>query len=161
VGAAAYSELRTLRKTVIGEGHPAAGLTSEQVCGRRPRRRGDAPRNELQGGRQGGAEGRPEGGAAARPHYIGTEHLPLGVLFGGGQTAQALAALGVDAGTAERLLVIEVAEVQAAAEGLNGRDTLAGPSCPAPLTRPVPSSRWHRELLGCLISAGTRAAPQR
>ena len=46
-------------------------------------------------------------------NYIGTEHLLLGVLFADGGTGQALASLGLDAETAERLLGIEFAEIRA------------------------------------------------
>jgi Clp amino terminal domain, pathogenicity island component len=46
-------------------------------------------------------------------NYIGTEHLLLGILFADGPAAHALAALGLDAGTAERLLVDLIAEAQA------------------------------------------------
>ena len=46
-------------------------------------------------------------------NYIGTEHLLLGILFAGGDTAQALVSLGLDAGTTERLLVAEFQELQA------------------------------------------------
>ena len=54
-------------------------------------------------------------------NYVGTEHLLPGVLFGDGDTGQALATLGLDAETAERLLGIEFEEMrarrQAAASG--------------------------------------------
>ena len=46
-------------------------------------------------------------------NYIGTEHLLLGIVFAGGATGQALASLGLDAETAERLLASEYAELQA------------------------------------------------
>jgi hypothetical protein len=46
-------------------------------------------------------------------NYIGTEHLLLGILFAGGTTAQALVSLGLDAGTAERLLSAEFENLQA------------------------------------------------
>jgi hypothetical protein len=46
-------------------------------------------------------------------NYVGTEHLLLGVLLADGRTGQSLASLGLDAETAERLLRIEFAEIQA------------------------------------------------
>ena len=46
-------------------------------------------------------------------NYIGTEHLLLGVLFADGPTGQALTSLGLDAETAERLLSVEFAQIQA------------------------------------------------
>ena len=46
-------------------------------------------------------------------NYIGTEHLLLGVLLTDGPASQALVSLGLDTQTAERLLGIEIAEVQA------------------------------------------------
>jgi ATP-dependent Clp protease ATP-binding subunit ClpA len=50
-------------------------------------------------------------------NYIGTEHLLLGVLFADGRASQALASLGLDTETAERLLGIEFAEIQARRTG--------------------------------------------
>ena len=50
-------------------------------------------------------------------NYIGTEHLLLGVLLADGPTSQALASLGLDTETAERLLGIEFAEIQARRAG--------------------------------------------
>jgi ATP-dependent Clp protease ATP-binding subunit ClpA len=50
-------------------------------------------------------------------NYIGTEHLLLGVLVADGRTSQALASLGLDTETAERLLGIEIAEIQARRAG--------------------------------------------
>jgi len=46
-------------------------------------------------------------------NYIGTEHLLLGILVSDRPAGQALTALGLDAGTAERLLADLIAEVQA------------------------------------------------
>ena len=46
-------------------------------------------------------------------HYIGTEHLLLGVLDAGGPAAEALIALGLTPGTAERLLAAESAKTRA------------------------------------------------
>jgi Clp amino terminal domain, pathogenicity island component len=46
-------------------------------------------------------------------NYIGTEHLLLGVLLTDGPASQALVSLGLDTQTAERLLGIEIAEIQA------------------------------------------------
>ena len=46
-------------------------------------------------------------------NYIGTEHLLLGILFANGPAGQALTGLGLDAGTAERLLAAEIKEFQA------------------------------------------------
>jgi ATP-dependent Clp protease ATP-binding subunit ClpA len=48
-----------------------------------------------------------------RHNYVGTEHLLLGILFAGGPQARALTGLGLDAGTAERLLAAEIEEFQA------------------------------------------------
>jgi hypothetical protein len=50
-------------------------------------------------------------------NYIGTEHLLLGVLLADGRTSRALASLGLDTETAERLLGIEFAEIQARRAG--------------------------------------------
>ena len=50
-------------------------------------------------------------------NYIGTEHLLLGVLVADGRTSKALASLGLDTQTAERLLGIEIAEIQARRAG--------------------------------------------
>jgi hypothetical protein len=50
-------------------------------------------------------------------NYIGTEHLLLGVLLTDGPARQALVSLGLDTQTAERLLVIEIAEIQARRAG--------------------------------------------
>ena len=50
-------------------------------------------------------------------NYIGTEHLLLGVLLADGRTSQALASLGLDIETAERLLGVEFAEIQARRAG--------------------------------------------
>jgi ATP-dependent Clp protease ATP-binding subunit ClpA len=46
-------------------------------------------------------------------NYLGTEHLLLGILFADSPAAQALVSLGLDPGTAERLLTAEIEEVQA------------------------------------------------
>jgi hypothetical protein len=46
-------------------------------------------------------------------NYIGTEHLLLGILYADGPAGQALAAAGLDAGTAERLLAAEFAGLKA------------------------------------------------
>ena len=46
-------------------------------------------------------------------NYIGTEYLLLGILFAGGPAGQALAASGLDAETAERLMATEFAEMRA------------------------------------------------
>ena|ERR1700722_5764159 len=50
-------------------------------------------------------------------NYIGTEHLLLGVLLTDGPARQSLVSLGLDTQTAERLLVIEIAEIQARRAG--------------------------------------------
>ncbi len=50
-------------------------------------------------------------------NYIGTEHLLLGVLLADGPASQALVSLGLDTQTAERLLGIEIAEIQAQRAG--------------------------------------------
>jgi hypothetical protein len=49
--------------------------------------------------------------------YIGTERLLLGVVLADGRTSQALASLGLDTETAERLLGIEFAQIQARRAG--------------------------------------------
>jgi hypothetical protein len=46
-------------------------------------------------------------------NYIGTEHLLLGVAFEGGQTSQALTALGLPPQRAEQLVTAEIAAAQA------------------------------------------------
>ena len=48
---------------------------------------------------------------------IETEHLLLGVLLADGPASQALVSLGLDTQTAERLLGIEFAEIQARRAG--------------------------------------------
>lgn len=50
-------------------------------------------------------------------NYIGTEHLLLGVLLADGRTGRALASLGLDTETTQRLLNIEFAELQAQRAG--------------------------------------------
>jgi hypothetical protein len=50
-------------------------------------------------------------------NYIGTEHLLLGVLLADSPASQALVSLGLDTQTAERLLGIEFAEIQARRAG--------------------------------------------
>jgi hypothetical protein len=50
-------------------------------------------------------------------NYIGTEHLLLGVLLADGPASQALVSLGLDTQTAERLMGIEFAEIQARRAG--------------------------------------------
>jgi ATP-dependent Clp protease ATP-binding subunit ClpA len=50
-------------------------------------------------------------------NYIGTEHLLLGVLLADGRASQALASLGLNTETAERLLGIEFAQIQAQRAG--------------------------------------------
>ena len=50
-------------------------------------------------------------------NYIGTEHLLLGVLLADGPASQALVSLGLDTQTAERLIGIEFAEIQAQRAG--------------------------------------------
>jgi Clp amino terminal domain, pathogenicity island component len=50
-------------------------------------------------------------------NYIGTEHLLLGVLLADGPASQALVSLGLDTQTAERLLGMEFAEIQARRAG--------------------------------------------
>ena len=48
-----------------------------------------------------------------RHDYVGTEHLLLGVLLGGGDTAQPLSGLGLTAERAEQALAAEFAAHQA------------------------------------------------
>lgn len=45
-------------------------------------------------------------------NYIGTEHILLGVLFAGGDAADALVGLGLDPATAEAHLREELARLQ-------------------------------------------------
>jgi Clp amino terminal domain, pathogenicity island component len=46
-------------------------------------------------------------------NYIGTEHLLVGVAFGGGPVGDALAAIGLSPQRAEQLVTAEIAAVQA------------------------------------------------
>ncbi|MFG1806079.1 Clp protease N-terminal domain-containing protein [Streptomyces sp. NPDC049040] len=50
-------------------------------------------------------------------NFIGTEHLLLGLLSGGGPTAHKLTSLGLDTATTERWLLAEIARIQAARQG--------------------------------------------
>jgi hypothetical protein len=99
-----------------------AGLTAEQVyaaVGAGPAAAGEdtdaATLRELSFAASGKATFKGALKAALRlgHNYIGTEHLLLGVLLADGRTGQALASLGLDTETAERLLGIEFAELQA------------------------------------------------
>ena len=65
----------------------------------------------MGGGRVSGSDDTE--GALPGHNYIGTEHVLLGILFAGGPAGQALASSGLDAGTAERLLATEFAEMRA------------------------------------------------
>jgi len=103
-----------------------AGLTAEQVCaaaGAGPAAAaGDtdaAALRELSFTADGKAVFTGALKAALRlgHNYIGTEHLLLGVLLTDGPARQALVSLGLDTQTAERLLVIEIAEIQAQRAG--------------------------------------------
>lgn len=103
-----------------------AGLTGEQVyaaVGAGPTAAGEdtdaAALRELSFAAGGKATLKGALKAALRlgHNYIGTEHLLLGVLLAGGRTSQALASLGLDTETAERLLGIEFAEIQARRAG--------------------------------------------
>ena len=62
-------------------------------------------------------------------NYIGTEHLLLGVLFTGGPTAEAFAALGLPPQRAEELITAELTAYQA---NLQGQLTSMGRNHPAP-----------------------------
>jgi ATP-dependent Clp protease ATP-binding subunit ClpA len=103
-----------------------AGLTGEQVyaaAGAGPAAAGEdtdaAALRELSfaaGGRA-ALKGALKGALRLGHNYIGTEHLLLGVLFADGRTSQALASLGLDTETAERLLGIEFAEIEARRAG--------------------------------------------
>jgi ATP-dependent Clp protease ATP-binding subunit ClpA len=90
--------------TVVGAGPAAAGEDTDAAALRELRFTADG-KETLKGTLK----------AALRlgHNYIGTEHLLLGIMFAGGATGQALVSLGLDAETAERLLVIEYAELQA------------------------------------------------
>jgi Clp amino terminal domain, pathogenicity island component len=103
-----------------------AGLTGEQVyaaVGAGPAAAGEdadaAALRELSFAAGGRATFKGALKAALRlgHNYIGTEHLLLGVLLAGGRAGQALASLGLDTETAERLLGIEFAEIQARRAG--------------------------------------------
>ena len=103
-----------------------AGLTGEQVyaaVGAGPAAAGEdtdaAALRELSFAAGGKAAFRGALKAALRlgHNYIGTEHLLLGVLLADGRTSQALASLGLDTETAERLLGVEFAEIQARRTG--------------------------------------------
>ena len=103
-----------------------AGLTGEQVyaaAGAGPAAAGEdtdaAALRELSfaaGGRA-ALKGALKAALRLGHNYIGTEHLLLGVLLADGRTSQALASLGLDTETAERLLGIEFAEIQARRAG--------------------------------------------
>ena len=103
-----------------------AGLTGEQVyaaAGAGPAAAGEdtdaAALRELSfaaGGRA-ALKGALKAALRLGHNYIGTEHLLLGVLLADGHTSQALASLGLDTETAERLLGIEFAEIQARRAG--------------------------------------------
>jgi len=118
LAAALLTESDGVAAKVIGR----AGLTGEQLCaavGAGPA----APTGDVDAAAMRGLSFGDDGKAALKGtlkaalrlghNYIGTEHLLLGILFAGGPTGQALTALGLDAGTAERLLVAEIEEVQA------------------------------------------------
>ena len=75
-------------------------------------------------------------------NYIGTEHLLLGILFAGGPAAQALASLGLDAETAERLLTAEMQELQAERSSGYAR----------PPGRALPDESDHRDVTGSCSS---------
>jgi ATP-dependent Clp protease ATP-binding subunit ClpA len=99
-----------------------ASLSGEQLCaavGAGPAVAGEdadaAALRELNFGDDGKAVLKGALKAALRygHNYIGTEHLLIGVVSDGGDTAQALAALGLDPPTVRRLLAIEFAEIQA------------------------------------------------
>jgi hypothetical protein len=103
-----------------------AGLTGEQVyaaVGAGPAARGEdtdaAALRELSFAAGGRATLKGALKAALRlgHNYIGTEHLMLGILFADDRTSHALTSLGLDAETAERLLGIEFAEIQARRAG--------------------------------------------
>jgi hypothetical protein len=103
-----------------------AGLTGEQVyaaVGAGPAAAGEnadaAALRELRFAAGGRATFKGALKAALRlgHNYIGTEHLLLGVLLADGHASQALASLGLDTETAERLLGIEFAEIQARRAG--------------------------------------------
>jgi ATP-dependent Clp protease ATP-binding subunit ClpA len=103
-----------------------AGLTGEQVyaaVGAGPAAAGEdadaAALRELSFAAGGRATFKGALKAALRlgHNYIGTEHLLLGVLLADGRAGQALASLGLDTETAERLLGIEFAEIQAQRAG--------------------------------------------
>jgi ATP-dependent Clp protease ATP-binding subunit ClpA len=103
-----------------------AGLTGEQVyaaVGAGPAAAGEdtdaAALRELSFAAGGRATFKGALKAALRlgHNYIGTEHLLLGVLLADGRAGQALAALGLDTETAERLLGIVFAEIQAQRAG--------------------------------------------
>jgi hypothetical protein len=99
-----------------------AGLSPAQVCaavGAGPATAGGdadaAALRELGFTAEGGAALKTALKAALRlgHNYIGTEHLLLGLLVADGHAGRALAAAGLDAATAERLLAEEFAELKA------------------------------------------------
>lgn len=99
-----------------------AGLTSEQICtavGAGPAAPGEnadaAALQQLSFSEDGkeALKGTLKAALRLGHNYIGTEHLLLGILFADGRTAQALASVGLDAKTAERLLAAELEELQA------------------------------------------------
>ena len=115
---ALLAEPEGLAARIIGR----AGLTGEQICaaaGAGPAAPGEdtdaAELRLLSFSDDGKAALKGTLKAALRlgHNYIGTEHLLLGILFGGGDTAQALVSLGLDAETAERLLAAEFEDLQA------------------------------------------------
>jgi len=121
LAAALLSEPEGLAARVVQR----AGLTGDQVCaavGAGPAAPGPdadaAVLRELSFGPDGRAALKGTLKAALRlgHNYIGTEHVLLGILFAGGPTAQALASLGLDAETAERLLAAEFTQIRARRE---------------------------------------------
>jgi|SRR5277367_2054217 len=99
-----------------------AGLTGEQVyaaVGAGPTAAGEdtdaAALRELSFAA--GGKATLKGALRLGHNYVGTEHLLLGVLLADGRTSQAVASLGLDTETAERLLGIEFAEIQARRAG--------------------------------------------
>ena len=103
-----------------------AGLTGEQIyaaVGAGPAAAGeDTDAAALRGlsfaaGSKATVKGALKAALRLGHNYIGTEHLLLGILFADGHASQALASLGLDTETAERLLGIEFAEIQAQRAG--------------------------------------------
>jgi hypothetical protein len=99
----------------------AAGLTPEQVCaavGAGPATKAENAGSaalldlSLSGGVRNALKGALRSALSHGHNYIGTEHLLVGIVDGGGPTAEALASLGLTAERTEELFAAEMAAWQ-------------------------------------------------